>query len=331
MLFLDLRKAFDTVNHQVLIRKLRCVGFTDSACDWVMDYLDGRTQVTKVEGCISSPLPITCGVPQGSILGPLLFLIYINDLPGCLRQSHVNLYADDTTIAVTGPNNDVIKLKLEAELKQAALWFEENRLTLNVKKTKFMVFHHTNKQFETPVLVIDNVIIERVNSFSFLGLSLDENMSWKTHTNKIRAKISRSVGIINKLKNVLPLSIKVTLYNALILPHVNYNLIIWGHYSNRIEKLQKRALRAITCSAYNAHTEPIFKALNLLKVKDIFLQSKLKLFHKHVNQKLPPTFNYLKFTTCSSLHVHDTRSKANLVVPRPRCNFTLNALMPVSH
>ena len=118
---------------------------------------------------------------------------------------------------------------------------------------------------DAPIHSINNVTIDRVKSFHFLGSSLDENMMWKSHTDKIKSKISKLTGIINRLKNVMPLNIEITLYNALILPYINYNLNIWGHHSSRIANIQKRGLKAISCTAYNAHSVSLFKNLNLLK------------------------------------------------------------------
>ena len=265
-----------------------------------------------LDGTKSDSLKISTGVPQGSILGPLLFIIYINDLSSASTIFKPIMYADDTTLTTTlcfAGNPDYTAEIINESLDSVCTWLKVNKLSLNVKKTKFMIFHHANKNFIQPKLTIDQADIERVKSFNFLGLTLDENLSWKSHIDKVKAKIIRASGIINRLKNILPINVKVTLYNSLVLPHINYNLIIWGHQAKQVYKSQKRVLRAVSCSAYNAHSEPIFKALKLLKIEDIFCQSKLKFYHKFSNDKLPPTFNYLDFNSSKSIHIHDTRQK----------------------
>ena len=134
---------------------------------------------------------------------------------------------------------------------------------------------------------MDNIPIEHVSSFNFLGLTIDQHLTWKPHLDKITAKITRATGILNKLKFLLPIDIKLSLYNTLVLPHFNYNLILWGHKFNKIEKLQKRIVRVTSCSKYNAHTEPIFKVLKILKLQDLYKQSLLNFYHKHQNDNLP--------------------------------------------
>ena len=137
---------------------------------------------------------------------------------------------------------------------------------------------------------INNEEIQKVSSFCFLGLTIDETLSWKTHIQNTSNKISKTLGILNKLKHTLPEHILKLIYNSLILPRIYYCNLAWGHKPDRIIQLQKKAVRIITKSKYNSHTEPLFKKLNLLTVKDIHTLSKLKFFFKLENNLLPPYF-----------------------------------------
>ena len=154
-----------------------------------------------------------------------------------------------------------------------------------------------------------------VTQFNFLGFVIDENVSFDPHIQKISNKISRSLGTLNKLKRFLPQHILLMLYNTLILPHLQYAILCWGFKSSRLFKLQKRAMRIITCSKYNAHTDPIFKKLNLLKLSDLYNVSVLKFYHKFKNDKLPLYFKDI--ISITSQHNYQTRGRSN-----PNFNYT---------
>ena len=165
-------------------------------------------------------------------------------------------------------------------------------MSLNVKKTKFMIFHHKQRNIENliPQLNLNEQIIERVTDFDFLGLTIDQHLTWNGHVQKISNKISRSLGIMCKLKWLLPQNLLKILYNSLILPHLEYCILSWGFKSDRIFKLQKRAVRIITCSKYNAHTEPLLKTLNLLKIEDIMKTKALKSYYTRYKQNELPKY-----------------------------------------
>ena len=153
-----------------------------------------------------------------------------------------------------------------------------------------MIFHTTNKKVDIPLLKIDDIEIESVKEFNFLGLSLDNHMTWKNHTDKIINKIAKTIGVLNRLKHLLPINIKIAIYNCLVLSHLNFGILAWGCENERLCKLQKKCIRIISLSKYNAHTEPLFKKYNLLKVQDIFMIQQLKFYHKFVNNNLPLYF-----------------------------------------
>ena len=251
VLFLDLKKAFDTVDHDILLYKLQSFGLAEDTIEWFRSYLGGRQQVTKVDGVLSDPLPVTCGVPQGSILGPLLFILYINDLHIYLQNSHVNLYADDTAISVSGTNLDVIKLKMQTELDEAGKWFNRNELTLNVSKTKIMFFgtHMSLQGTEKIEIKYNKEIVQHVDKYKYLGIMLDPRLTFSKHIEHMRAKTMYRIGVISRARKHISQAVAVMLYKSLVIPVYDYCDIIYDTLTLEdacaLQRMQNCALRAI--------------------------------------------------------------------------------------
>ena len=207
------------------------------------------------------------------------------------------------------------------------MWLCVNKLSLNIPKTKFMIFHYRQRNITNfiPDLQINNHHIERVSEFNFLGITLDENLSWNNHIQKISNKISRNVGCLYRLKHFLPLHTLKLLYNSLILPYLQYGVLLWGFKFARIFKLQKKAVRAITRSKYNAHTDPLFQNLELLKIEDIFKINLLKFQFKLVNEKLPHYFSTI-FTKDELSHNYNTRNRDSFRNPTPNYSSSVNTI-----
>ena len=322
-IFLDLSKAFDTLDHQILIQKLKYYGIKNKTLNWLTSYLTNRKQYVQFNNTQSTLCQISTGVPQGSILGPLLFIIYINDfayVSNFFRSIH---YADDTSLIHTPPRNkDIDDSLINSELSKIHTWLSANKLSLNVAKTKYMIFATTKKKAKVnPHLHFNLEQVERVSSFSFLGITVNEHMTWSTHIDNIGVKLSRNIGIIQKLKYYLPIYTLKTLYHSLIHSHLNYGILAWGHNTERLFKLQKRAIRSITNSSYNAHSEPLFKATEILKVSDIYKLNALKFYFNYLHFQLPHFLQSFPFKQRSSIHSYNTRGRSNLCVNKTNRKF----------
>jgi hypothetical protein len=330
-IFLDLSKAFDTLDHNIMLHKLYHYGITGNAFELCKSYLTNRQQYVEYNGFQSDLLPIKTGVPQGSILGPLFFLIYVNDFDRSTNMFRFIMYADDTTLLATlsSVNNDEIKVveqTLNTELKKVGNWLKVNKLSLNISKTKFMIFHPKNKQTPKIQLFIDNIPLVQVACFDFLGIIIDESISWASHLFKVQMKISKVLGVMNRLKFCLPSETLLLLYNSMILPHLLYGILLWGLKCNKLSRLQKRAVRIISKSKQNSHSDPLFKRYSILKVNDILKLQEWKFYYKYKNLVLPQYFLQFSFPRQIDIHPHTTRNCYLLVTPRLRYEFSKSSI-----
>ena len=235
-------------------------------------------------------------MPQGSILGPLLFLIYINDI--CYSSSVLKfiLFADDTNLFHSSKSISDLQQVLNHEMSALSEWFKANRLSLNIDKTSYILFCAGNARsipqhsFE---LFIESFKVKQVESCKFLGVYLDEKLTWKTHIEQITSKMSKAIGIISRIKHILPKYILHTLYYTMIYPYLHYCNIVWAStYPSRLEKLVvlQKIIRIISACKYRDHTLNYFKELHIFKFPDInFLQTALFMYNIHVDRKLLPS------------------------------------------
>ena len=264
--------------------KLDHYGIQDKEWHWFQTYLQGRYQYVEMNGYKSTKMPLETGVPQGSILGPLLFLLYINDLPSATKLKCV-IFADDTNLLISGNNLTELVDILNTELESVSDFFKANQLKLNAKKTKLVCFRKRAPPAEiTKVAVyLDGENLKFEEEAVFLGLTLDSNLSWEKHCTNVANKISRNNSLINRMKNFLPPSSLKLLYNSFIQPHIQYGQAVWGGCSNqnkhRIVTIQKRAIRTVTKAFHLAHTEPRMKKMGLLNFDDLYRQQCILLCH----------------------------------------------------
>ena len=329
-LFLDFSKAFDTVNHGILFEKLEHYGVRDTALSWFQSYLNMREQYVIFDGVKSSMKTISCGVPQGSILGPLLFLIYINDLALVSDKIFSLLFADDSNMFLNGKDPNQLMESMNIEMKKIITWLKTNKLSLNLKKTHYILFRKRRGNILlNKDLIIDNVKIENVNHTKFLGVIIDQNLTFYNHIQYMKGKISRALGILYKCRKYVNRSTLLTLYNAFVYPYFNYCISIWGgtydSYLQPLIKLQKRAIRIIANVGWRANTAPLFKELNILTLPELHVYFVQLFVFKYNDNSLPEIFREF-YNRNSSIHSHYTRQANQLHPPNSKYTLTHKAV-----
>lgn len=230
--FIDLQKAFDTVDHAILLQKLFHYGVRGIVNDWFSSYLINRVQTTQIGSHVSEKQNTLCGVPQGSVLGPLLFLIYVNDIYKASNKLQFFLFADDTNLLYANKILRSLETVMNDELLKVVDWLTVNKLSLNVRKTNYIIFHPYQKRlnYDVNIKILDSRVnkyfnLERKEYVNYLGVMIDNHLSWKHHINYVALKISRNSGILSKLKHFVPPKTLFGIYNSLIFPYLSYGLV----------------------------------------------------------------------------------------------------------
>ena len=321
-LFLDLSKAFDTLDHDLLLHKMERYGLRGVVLDWFQSYLHGRKLRVKCKPTSSGQIetsaefPIEYGAPQGSCLGPLLFLIFCNDLHLNLSYLHCVQFADDTTLLLGHKNHLYLKYCVESDLAIIQDWFNANKLTLNVNKSSFMIFSPNHKKTCKLEITLNGVTLPRTNNMKFLGTWIDEKLVWSHHLKNLRTKLLSKLGLLRKSKNLLSTHALKSLYYAQIHSNINYALVLWGPMAKyrdikQIQSIQDKAMR---CIETNSRVELVYHKHGILPLSKMILLELYKLGYKLINELLPnPLMMTLKSdhkqSSTEKTHRYKTRNK----------------------
>ena len=307
-ILIDLSKAFDTIDHKILINKLNHYGVRGNTLSLIESYLSNRKQCVSALGEISEQLAVIFGVPQGSCLGPLLFLIYINDISNICKSNELILFADDTNIFVKGKSKQEVYIEANMILKQLSIYTILNKLHVNLEKSCFMYFTKTSSNDENdnendniPPIMIGATEIKRVSEIKFLGVVIDEKLSWDAHVKSLTKKLASCTGSINRIAASIPKTLYMNLYYTLFESYITYGITVWGSIPNRkFNKLfnaQKKILRVLfgdrekfldkyrTCIRarpypeqnlptefyVKEHSKPLFNKNKILNLKNLYL------------------------------------------------------------
>lgn len=331
-IFLDISKAFDTVNHSLLFRKLESAGVRGIPLDWFKSFLQGRKQYVRIRNVASEVLPITCGVPQGSVLGPILFLIFVNDLYNGELNGRITAFADDTALSYKSNNLQDLHQKMQSDLNKISLWFTCNKLKINVAKTNYMMFSLSGSadlpaplRFHSPVCSYsscDCPSISPAKTIKYLGLSLDENLNWRQQIETLKKSLRFYLMIFHRIKYLCDFNVMKELYFSFVHSKIEYGITCWGssYYANQdpIIKLQKAFIRLITGSRFDDHTFPLFCHLRILPVRFLYVFKVLSLFF-NISGNRGVTIDYCQPVTA----LRQTRRTAASQVRCPKPNCTL--------
>lgn len=323
-IFLDLRKAFDTVNHSVLLHKLHAFNFSSKFISLINSYLLSRSQSVRIDQYNSTPLLLSTGVPQGSILGPILFSLYINELPSLCKNCDTLMYADDTVILAYGKSAEEVASKLTEAVSWISIWLEQSCLQLNISKTVTMFFSKNNINIE-PEIFISGERLQVVTEYKYLGLYIDSNLNFKTHIKKVSNRIKFSLANFRFIRDFMSTEAAKLYFFSMILSHITYCLISWSNTHSTtikpLERLYKQALKILDKKPYHYHHCSILRKYqlltwdNLIKFKNICLIYKIR-----YGLAPPPLCDFIHFRS-SEVRVTRGAVREDCIIPRRKTAF----------
>lgn len=289
--FLDFQRAFETIDTNILTKKLSNYGVRNSSLEWFNSYLTDRKQVVKLGETVSDTLNNKLGVPQGSILGPLIFILYINDIPNCLKYCQAKLFADDALVFNISETIEEATNKINHDLDLIYKKLCQNKLKLNVNKTKVMIISNKKIDRSNINIHINGTRLDIENEIKYLGVVIDDKLSFEKNINNVCKKVGQKVNVMNRLRNELNLNQKLTLYKAIIEPHFNYcaSILFISNVTdlNRLQILQNKCLRQILRASNYTESQLMLRELNLMSVVQLIHFRTLILIYKIVNGQAP--------------------------------------------
>lgn len=321
--FIDFKKAFDTVSHEILLKKLQRIGITGIALKMFESYLRDRSQIVKINEYESTPLPVTYGIPQGSILGPLLFLVYINDVQDLGLQGHLTLYADDTCLFYFGPKITEIIPRVQQDLDVLFSWLQTNLLTINISKTSYIIFKAKNKQIPLyNKLTINNIPLNEKSNEKYLGLRIDNQLTWQFQIDYLKKKLSALMASLRGVVRCFPRKLRLSIYNAMVKSHLIYQIEIWGSASKtRLAKLQiaqNKIIKLLFHYPYLSSCTKVYKETKLMTLQQLYKYHTCILVRKVLNKTI-----HTSITLTQTKHVTKrlTRRASYLVLPKVRTKY----------
>ena len=335
VVLIDLKKAFDTVDHQILLRKLELYGIKGQALSLLKSYLTNRNKKCQIQNSFSSERLITCGVPQGSILGPLFFLLYINDLPRCLNKTKPRMFADDTNLTASGDSVRIVQAAVNSDLENLRKWLIASKLSLNVAKTEFMLIGSKSmiKKISDPQsnVFINNKQIKRVYECKTLGLTIDQYLSWKSNTEIICKKICAGISAIRRIKPFVNKQTLISIYNAIVRPYFDYCCEVWDVFgetqSKRLQKLQNRAARIILDASNDVNHTIALRTFGWEPLSMERKKAKAKMMFKISNNMGPRSLTDLFLYKSEKTEYHLRDISKSLCLPKPRTDYMKKSFM----
>ncbi len=334
-IFIDLQKAFDTVDHKILLHKLDYYGIRGTANDWFKSYLSNRKQYVSINGFESNVTDMKFGVPQGSVLGPLLFLIYINDLHKSIKYCKTRHFADDTNLLIKNKSLKQLQKQVNLDLRNLCKWLKSNKISLNASKTELIIFRHPNKAINYDLKIkIDGKKIIPSNYVKYLGLLIDSHLKWNYHTDTLAPKLSRAIGMLSKIRHFVTNLTLRTIYYGIFSSLLTYGCLIWGQIQNkninRIIKLQDNAIRVINFACFNDSRDPLYKHSNILKFTDNVKLLNILHVHDSLKSNLPSVLNR-NLPLFQDIHNHCTRGSSIKLFKMPKANTELNGIKSIKY
>ena len=335
VVLIDLKKAFDTVDHQILLNKLELYGIKGQALTLLKSYLTNRNQKCQIKNSFSSERLIKCGVPQGSILGPLFFLLYINDLPHCLNKTKPRLFADDTNLTASANSMTDLETAVNSDLENLRKWLIANKLSLNVAKTEFMLIGSKpmikNISDSCPNVYIENIQIKQVHECKTLGVTIDQHLSWKSNTENICKKVTAGISAIRRIKPFVDQDTLILIYNTIVRPYFDYCCEVWDVFgetqSKRLQKLQNRAARIILNISNDVDYTIALRTLGWEPLQTERKKTKARMMYKLLNKMGPKSLTNLFSFKSEKTNYHLRDVSSGLYLPKPRTNSMKNSFM----